>query len=49
MYAGFVGLPALERRIERVAMAAAVPEDFVDLDLAGGDAGGLRRREQLCS
>ena len=37
----FFGLPGFERRIERVAVAAAVPEDFVDLDPASGHAGGL--------
>ncbi len=41
------GLPALERRIERVAVSAAVPEDFVHLDLASAHIGRLRSRREL--
>jgi hypothetical protein len=40
--AGFSEFPALERRIERVAMAAAVPEHLGDLHLAGFRLVGCR-------
>ena len=39
--------PGLDRRIEREAVAAAVPEHFDHFDLAGRDAGRLGRHDLL--